>query len=173
MMGADLCKHLRESRGGEDPPPGHPDDLRARIAAAAFASAASAQQSESGGGIAHLPHDLSPWGMFMAADRVVKAVMIGLAVASLVTWTVWLAKTLELIVAKRRLRVALRRISAARLPGSGGLRPAGGVARAWRAHARDGRRARCAARRAPRRGRRQGAGRLAADAHRGGSRARA
>src|SRR5690606_13642933 len=37
---------------------------------------------------ASLPHDLSPWGMFMAADWVVKAVMIGLAFASLVTWTV-------------------------------------------------------------------------------------
>ncbi len=42
--------------------------------------------------ISTLPHDLSPWGMFMAADWVVKAVMIGLAFASLVTWTVWLAK---------------------------------------------------------------------------------
>src|SRR5690554_4797547 len=46
-----------------------------------------------------LPHDLSPWGMFMAADWVVKAVMIGLAFASLVTWTIWLAKTLELATA--------------------------------------------------------------------------
>jgi len=49
-----------------------------------------------------LPHDLSPWGMFMAADRVVKAVMIGLALASVLTWTVWIAKSLELVLAKRR-----------------------------------------------------------------------
>jgi biopolymer transport protein ExbB len=55
-----------------------------------------------------LPHDLSPWGMFMAADWVVKAVMIGLAFASLVTWTVWLAKSLELAGSKARLRSALR-----------------------------------------------------------------
>jgi biopolymer transport protein ExbB len=55
-----------------------------------------------------LPRDLSPWGMFMQADIVVKAVMIGLAIASFVTWTVWLAKTLELIAAKRRLRSDLR-----------------------------------------------------------------
>ncbi len=47
-----------------------------------------------------LPHNLSPWGMFTSADIVVKAVMIGLAVASLVTWTVWLAKTLELFAAR-------------------------------------------------------------------------
>jgi len=57
---------------------------------------------------AQLPHDLSPWGMFMAADWVVKAVMIGLAFASVVTWTVWLAKTFELMFAQRRLKGALR-----------------------------------------------------------------
>ena len=51
----------------------------------------------------HLPHDLSPWNMFLAADRIVKGVMIGLAFASLVTWTVWCAKSLELLRAKRRL----------------------------------------------------------------------
>src|SRR5450432_858382 len=56
-----------------------------------------------------LPKNLSPWGMFLNADVVVKAVMIGLAFASLVTWTVWLAKTIELRVASklahRRLRM--------------------------------------------------------------------
>ena len=54
-----------------------------------------------------LPHDLSPWGMFMAADLVVQGVMIGLAFASVVTWTVWLAKSLELGAAMRRTRRAL------------------------------------------------------------------
>ncbi|KUM23885.1 biopolymer transport protein ExbB [Mesorhizobium loti] len=49
-----------------------------------------------------LPHDLSPWGMFMAADIVVKAVMVGLAFASLVTWTIWLAKSLEILGGKLR-----------------------------------------------------------------------
>jgi biopolymer transport protein ExbB len=58
--------------------------------------------------VATLPRDLSPWGMYMQADIVVKAVMIGLAIASFVTWTVWLAKTLELFAAKRRLRADLR-----------------------------------------------------------------
>lgn len=61
-----------------------------------------------------LPHDLSPWGMFMAADWVVKGVMIGLVIASLITWTVWLAKTLELAGAKRRVSSALDRIVGAR-----------------------------------------------------------
>jgi biopolymer transport protein ExbB len=57
-----------------------------------------------------LPHDLSPWGMFQAADIVVKSVMIGLALASFVTWTVWLAKAIELHAAKRRLRGAVQKI---------------------------------------------------------------
>jgi len=57
---------------------------------------------------ANLPHDLSPWGMFMAADMVVKGVMIGLLLASIATWTVWLAKTLELFGAKRRIKGTLR-----------------------------------------------------------------
>ncbi len=51
-----------------------------------------------------LPHDLTPWGMFMQADIVVKAVMVGLAFASLVTWTVWLAKSFEIRFEKRRAR---------------------------------------------------------------------
>jgi len=66
-----------------------------------------------------LPHNLSPWGMFLNADIVVKAVMIGLAFASFVTWTVWLAKTFELWTAKR---VALRRMRM--LEESGNLRDA-------------------------------------------------
>jgi biopolymer transport protein ExbB len=60
-----------------------------------------------------LPRDLSPWGMFMQADWVVKGVMIGLAFASVITWTVWLAKSLELAAAKRRARLMLRTLQAA------------------------------------------------------------
>ena len=55
-----------------------------------------------------LPKNLSPWGMFLNADIVVKAVMIGLAIASLVTWTIWLAKTIELRTAMRRVRQRLK-----------------------------------------------------------------
>src|SRR5262249_40539985 len=43
-----------------------------------------------------LPADFSAWGMFVHADIVVKAVMIGLLFASVVTWTIWLAKSMEL-----------------------------------------------------------------------------
>src|SRR5262249_54486359 len=58
-------------------------------------------------GTAALPRDLSPWGMFMNADVVVKAVMVGLVIASVVTWTVWLAKTIELLRARRQVGRAL------------------------------------------------------------------
>jgi biopolymer transport protein ExbB len=54
--------------------------------------------------------ELSPWSMFLSADIVVKAVMIGLAFASLVTWTAFIAKTIELSLVKRKLRAALNAI---------------------------------------------------------------
>jgi biopolymer transport protein ExbB len=84
----------------------------ATLASLTLAGAAWAQEAEPTAGApvvgaAALPRDLSPWGMFMSADIVVKAVIIGLALASVVTWTIWLAKTLELFVAKRKLRRAL------------------------------------------------------------------
>jgi biopolymer transport protein ExbB len=63
---------------------------------------------------ATLPGDLSPWSMFMSADLVVQSVMIGLVFASLVTWTVWLAKNIELWLASRRLRRALATLAGAR-----------------------------------------------------------
>ena len=62
---------------------------------------------------AALPRDLSPWSMFKNADIVVKVVMVGLALASLVTWTVWLAKGLDLLAAKRRARAATRKLEQA------------------------------------------------------------
>lgn len=61
----------------------------------------------------NLPHDLSPIGMFMAADWVVKAVMIGLAFASVVTWTILVVKLLELRFANARVNSTRRRIEAA------------------------------------------------------------
>jgi biopolymer transport protein ExbB len=51
--------------------------------------------------------------MFLSADIVVKAVMIGLAFASLVTWTAFIAKTIELALVKRKLRAALNAITEA------------------------------------------------------------
>jgi len=58
--------------------------------------------------------ELSPWSMFLSSDVVVKAVMIGLAFASLMTWTIFIAKMIELSVIQRKLRRALAMISDAR-----------------------------------------------------------
>jgi biopolymer transport protein ExbB len=58
--------------------------------------------------------ELSPWSMFLSADILVKAVMIGLAFASLLTWTIFIAKMIELSVIQRRLRAALDKIGDAR-----------------------------------------------------------
>ena len=58
--------------------------------------------------------ELSPWSMFLSADILVKAVMIGLAFASLVTWTIFIAKMIELSLIQRKLRAALVKIGDAR-----------------------------------------------------------
>jgi biopolymer transport protein ExbB len=48
--------------------------------------------------------------MFASADIVVQSVMVGLFIASIVTWTVALAKSLEPMIASRRLRSSIARI---------------------------------------------------------------
>lgn len=58
-------------------------------------------------------HALSPMGMFMAADLVVKSVMVSLALASLTTWTIFIAKSVEIVRARRAVRSALASISGA------------------------------------------------------------
>jgi biopolymer transport protein ExbB len=60
-----------------------------------------------------LPHDLSVWGMFTQADWLVQAVMVGLAGASVLTWTVFVAKSLELAAAARRQRGTLAAVERA------------------------------------------------------------
>jgi biopolymer transport protein ExbB len=76
--------------------------LLAAIASPAFA------QIVADPGSAPLPHDPSPWSMFLSANPIVKAVIVGLAFASVVTWTVWLAKSLELRRMRGRVRNGLR-----------------------------------------------------------------
>ncbi|CAG9410529.1 tonB-system energizer ExbB [Providencia alcalifaciens] len=48
--------------------------------------------------------DLSVWGMYQNADVVVKTVMIGLLLASVITWALFLSKGSEILVARRRLK---------------------------------------------------------------------
>jgi biopolymer transport protein ExbB len=80
----------------------------------AVATAADGDGSRSVKSTAATPRELSPWSMFMSADILVKAVMIGRAFASLVTWTVFLAKMVEFAVIQRKLRAALVKIGDAR-----------------------------------------------------------
>jgi biopolymer transport protein ExbB len=63
--------------------------------------------------LAALPRDLSPWNMFLSADGVVTAVIVALALASVITWTVALTKASELIVLRRRLRRGVATLDAA------------------------------------------------------------
>jgi biopolymer transport protein ExbB len=89
----------------------------AQSAAAPVASDASAVPADGGKllkSTAVALRELSPWSMFLSADVVVKAVMIGLAFASLVTWTIFIAKMIELSVIQRKLRRALAMTSDAR-----------------------------------------------------------
>jgi biopolymer transport protein ExbB len=93
------------SEGGA---PGAPEQAAPVTAAAPAAGEPTAMEPGPEAAAEPAPmHDLSPWGMFLAADLVVKSVMIGLAVASLATWTIALAKSLELWFAGRRARRGL------------------------------------------------------------------
>ena len=75
--------------------------------------ATPSRAADATGAGATLPDALSPWGMFIHADAVVKAVIIGLVLASVATWTVLLVKTLQLGAARREARRALAVLLAA------------------------------------------------------------
>ena len=70
------------------------------LAMAVLASGTPASGATAGG-------ELSPWSMFMGADIVVKAIMLGLALASVLTWTIVVAKSVEIRRARRRLAADL------------------------------------------------------------------
>ena len=86
--------------------------LFTRLLPAAAFVAAMPLHAETGPGA--LPQNLTAWGMFLGADWVVKAVMIGLGIASIVTWTVLVAKSLELRKSVAIHRAALDAINEAR-----------------------------------------------------------
>jgi biopolymer transport protein ExbB len=98
----------------ETPAPAAPASPEAAPAPAAPAAAAPAAPPPSEVAPAELPRDLTPYGMFMSADIIVKGVMVGLIFASVLTWTIALAKTLELIGVRRGLARAQRSLVAAR-----------------------------------------------------------
>ncbi|HGJ5882353.1 tonB-system energizer ExbB [Arsenophonus sp.] len=55
--------------------------------------------------------DLSIWSMYQHADMVVKVVMLGLIVASIITWALFFSKGIELIGAYRQLRKEQQKLS--------------------------------------------------------------
>jgi hypothetical protein len=58
------------------------------------------------------PPALTPWAMYQQADWVVKAVMLGLLLASLLTWAALVAKSIELRRVGTRLRALAGRFEA-------------------------------------------------------------
>jgi biopolymer transport protein ExbB len=76
----------------------------ASVAAEPGATSAQLPASNKAAGVAH---DFSPIGMFRTADVVVQAVMVTLLLASVVTWAIFLVKTLSLTLAKRQIRSSL------------------------------------------------------------------
>ena len=77
--------------------------------------------------------DLSVWGMYQHADIVVKCVMIGLILASVVTWAIFFSKSLEFFTQKRRLKREQQLLAEARSFRSGKRRlPQDSMAKAGR-----------------------------------------
>jgi len=93
-------------------------DIAVPAAGSAGASAGVSQGAEAGSrtgkSVATGLDELSPWGMFLKADIIVKAVMLALALASVASWTILIAKSIEFSVLRRRLSGALRKLAGAR-----------------------------------------------------------
>jgi biopolymer transport protein ExbB len=111
----------QQSATGSDPrtlpaaPPVVQQGATTAVPAAASAdNAAATEPARPLKGVPTALRELSPWSMFLSADIVVKAVMVGLAFASLVTWTVFIAKMIELTLVQAGLRSALRKIADSR-----------------------------------------------------------
>jgi biopolymer transport protein ExbB len=97
---------------GQGTTPSAPSETAPAVNTAAPAAPAQAPAVKS---VAlQVPSEMSPWSMFKSADIVVKVVMAGLAFASLMTWTIFIAKMIELSVAKGKLKSSLRKADEAR-----------------------------------------------------------
>ncbi|RNM06593.1 tol-pal system-associated acyl-CoA thioesterase [Dickeya undicola] len=76
----------------------------APIATGTTAAVAAAPSAPPGAVSSLMSTDLSVWGMYQHADVVVKTVMIGLLLASVVTWAIFFGKSASLMSAKKRIR---------------------------------------------------------------------
>ncbi len=86
--------------------------LAQNVPASPAAGAAPRIEFIDGGASANLqaPHDLSPWGMYQAADWVVQSVILLLLLCSVLTWTVCVSKFMEFTAERRRLKQGLAAI---------------------------------------------------------------
>ncbi|WP_090227323.1 MULTISPECIES: tonB-system energizer ExbB [Filomicrobium] len=92
-----------QSAGADQAPIDVPTAVGQNPATAAAAPASEDDRQD-------LPHDLSPLNMFLNADIIVKGVMILLAIASVLSWTIWFAKLAHLGFASGRLRREMSRL---------------------------------------------------------------
>ncbi|WPD77821.1 tol-pal system-associated acyl-CoA thioesterase [Dickeya fangzhongdai] len=76
----------------------------APIATGTTAAATAVPSAPPGAVSSLMSTDLSVWGMYQHADVVVKTVMIGLLLASVVTWAIFFGKSASLMGAKKRIR---------------------------------------------------------------------
>ncbi|MET0222156.1 MAG: tonB-system energizer ExbB [Tardiphaga sp.] len=95
-------------------PVASPSGAPASIVAAPSASEGAGDGSRQVKSLTTGLHELSPWTMFLNADILVKAVMVGLALASLATWTILIAKSVEFSVLRGKVRGGLRKVSGAK-----------------------------------------------------------
>ncbi|GLH83299.1 MULTISPECIES: tonB-system energizer ExbB [unclassified Bradyrhizobium] len=100
------------------PPPATVEPVAAQPPATQQAPAIAPASTETGvrtgKAVATGLDELSPLGMFLKADIVVKAVMIALALASVASWTILIAKSIEFSMLRSRLVGALRKLTAAK-----------------------------------------------------------
>ncbi|WOH63487.1 tonB-system energizer ExbB [Bradyrhizobium sp. BWA-3-5] len=104
----------QQAPAGSQPPAAQPQQATAPSAPSDAAATPVEREAKALKAATAELKELSPWTMFKSADVVVKAVMIGLAFASLVTWTIFIAKMIELAVVQRKVRSALGKIADAR-----------------------------------------------------------
>jgi biopolymer transport protein ExbB len=113
LLSVDSVGYAQQDVTPVAPQPSSSAAMTAPNPAGPAAAAAETAASPTGRALKSTPAmlpELSPWSMFLSADILVKAVMVGLAVASLVTWTIFIAKMIEFTLLRRKLRAALRKI---------------------------------------------------------------
>jgi biopolymer transport protein ExbB len=91
--------------------PAAPAPVAAATQPESAATDISSTSDDAGKPGAQRQRDFSPWSMFLNADVIVKTVMLSLMFASLITWTMFIAKTIQMARAQTQIKSALARIA--------------------------------------------------------------